>query len=373
MQTDRYLRHSIIDWFDQDFLANLHVAVMGAGALGNETIKNLALLGCGTIDIYDFDTIEEHNLTRSVLFNIDDIGKYKAEVVALKAQQLDPNLKTNCYTENIITSLTPSEIIKYDIIFCCVDNFEARIYLNKLCLLMKIDLINMGMDSKYQSTDFFPFSKVEDCACYECNLPYSIYERLSKRYSCGGLKKISYIEKKIPTTIVTSSMAALGVSMGLRLGNDVKTENSTKLVIDTISGISNRNKYNKNINCPACSSITNKQIKLLTFQDSSFYKIKDNMDLTFYLSENIISKAECTTCGSLDDLNKYIYKPASQFDDSITFCSSCNKQSVNIEITDMIQTYELKHLSIDKGLNISYITCEIENTIYIICKGEENE
>lgn len=372
MQDNRYLRHSIIDWFDQDYLGNLNVAVIGAGALGNETIKNLALLGCGQIDIYDFDTIEEHNLTRSVLFGIDDIGRKKAEVVALKAEQLDPNLKTNWYYENIITFLNPFKIQKYDMVFCCVDNFEARIYLNKLCLLMKIDLINMGMDSKYQSTEFFPFSKVDDCACYECNLPYSVYERLEKRYSCGGLKKISYIEKKIPTTIITSSMAALGVSIGLRLGGNVKTENSTKLLIDTISGVTNKSKYIKNINCPTCTS-SNKNTKLLTFLDNTFYDIKNKTDLTFYLSENVICKIECANCGCLENFDKYIYKPAAQFDDSLTFCPKCDNQSVNIDISDMLQFDELKYLCNNDGLNISYITCEIENTIYTICKGEENE
>lgn len=372
MQQNRYLRHSIIDWFDQDYLGNLNIAVIGAGALGNETIKNLALLGCGYIDIYDFDTIEEHNLTRSVLFNETDIGKNKAEVVALKAQSLDPNLKVNWYSNNIITFLNPSKIQKYDMVFCCVDNFEARIYLNKLCLLMSIDLINMGMDSKYQSNDFFPFSKLDNCACYECNLPYSVYDRLQKRYSCGGLKKLSYIEKKIPTTIITSSMAALGVSMGLRLGKDIEIEHSTRLLIDTISGISKKMKYFKSNDCPTCTLETT-ETKVLTFLDGKFTSIKKNDNLTFFLSENILKHIECSNCGYLEEFDKYIYTPASIYDDSLTICPNCNKQSVKIDLTDMLESSELEYICTGNELNIAYITCKVENITYAICKGELNE
>src|SRR5947208_560139 len=96
--TDRYLRHDLIDWFDQDLLKRLRVLVVGAGAVGNEVIKNLVLLGVGAIRIVDFDHIEVHNLTRSVLFSEADVGKSKAEVAAAAAQRLDPNCKVEAIT-----------------------------------------------------------------------------------------------------------------------------------------------------------------------------------------------------------------------------------------------------------------------------------
>jgi molybdopterin-synthase adenylyltransferase len=45
----RYHRHNLIDWFSQDALAKTKIAVIGAGAVGNEVIKNLALLGVGEV------------------------------------------------------------------------------------------------------------------------------------------------------------------------------------------------------------------------------------------------------------------------------------------------------------------------------------
>ena len=79
---DRYSRLRLIPWWDQEKLKNACILVVGAGAIGNELIKNLALLGIGSILIVDMDQIEQTNLTRSVLFRAGDVGRYKAEVAA---------------------------------------------------------------------------------------------------------------------------------------------------------------------------------------------------------------------------------------------------------------------------------------------------
>ena len=64
--------YTLLSWFKQDRVKNAHVLVAGAGALGNEVVKNLALFGVGHITVVDFDRIEVSNLTRSVLFREED-------------------------------------------------------------------------------------------------------------------------------------------------------------------------------------------------------------------------------------------------------------------------------------------------------------
>ena len=75
---------NLLSWFKKDKVKNARVLVAGAGALGNEVVKNLALFGVGHIYIVDFDRIELSNLTRSVLFREDDAYNhdYKAVVAA---------------------------------------------------------------------------------------------------------------------------------------------------------------------------------------------------------------------------------------------------------------------------------------------------
>ena len=78
---ERFARFSQIGWWNQELLTRARVLVIGAGALGNEVVKNLALLGVGNLVIADMDTIELSNLSRSVLFRAEDEGKAQARVV----------------------------------------------------------------------------------------------------------------------------------------------------------------------------------------------------------------------------------------------------------------------------------------------------
>ena len=73
---NRYSRLELIPWWNQELLHNSTVMVVGAGAIGNELIKNLALLGVGKIVIVDMDRIEQTNLTRSILYRMKDARRY---------------------------------------------------------------------------------------------------------------------------------------------------------------------------------------------------------------------------------------------------------------------------------------------------------
>src|SRR3954462_8103534 len=86
---DRYHRQTLISWWDQDRLRSATVIVVGAGALGNELVKHLALAGVGRVVVADFDHIENSNLARCVFFRESDDGRPKAEVLAARAMELN--------------------------------------------------------------------------------------------------------------------------------------------------------------------------------------------------------------------------------------------------------------------------------------------
>jgi molybdopterin/thiamine biosynthesis adenylyltransferase len=186
---DRYQRHGLIDWFDQKRLREARVVVVGAGATGNEVLKNLTLLGVGHIHVFDFDKIEAHNLTRCVLFRESDVDKYKADVAASACRQIDPNVQIVSSNMDFWDGLSLEEVSRSEAVACCVDNYEARIRLNQLCLMTGTDFYNIGIDSRYASVEVFPFSTNPDCACFECTLPASAYATIQNRYSCGWLRR----------------------------------------------------------------------------------------------------------------------------------------------------------------------------------------
>src|SRR3954447_4523374 len=101
----RFARFKLIGWWDQQRLSRARVAVIGAGALGNEIVKNLALLGVGHVLIADMDRIENSNLSRSVLYRERDNGADKATAAATAARDIYPDIKAHSFVGNIVHDL----------------------------------------------------------------------------------------------------------------------------------------------------------------------------------------------------------------------------------------------------------------------------
>jgi len=343
MNIDRYQRHSLIDWFSQDDVKASSFAVIGCGAVGNEVAKNLALLGVGRIDLFDFDTIEIHNLTRSVLFRESDVGLNKAEVAGKRIKELDPNIDINVYSGDFWDLLSLEQAKSYDCILCCVDNFEARIKLNQICLITGTNLINTGIDSKFSQIEIFPFKSGKYIACYECNLPNSAYERMQKRYSCGWLKKISFIEKKIPTTIITSSLTgSLAAANALNLIKDDSQHSAKRILIDSFTGNSTLSTIEQSCTCPACSvmadhiSIAKGSAKI---ESNHFLDLNEADNIT--TSDPILVSYRCVECNPNEEDSTKVFQCASKYDSSITTCNTCETDSVDVTIKDSFSIDEL--------------------------------
>ena len=335
MISERYKRHNLIDWFSQDVLARSKVAVVGAGAVGNEVIKNLALLGVGDIRIFDFDIIEEHNLTRSVLFRQSDIGRSKAEVAAERAAEIDSNVIVSGVHGDFWDQISLIDLQNYDILFCCVDNFEARIRINGLCYLSQVDLVNIGIDSRFAVAELFPFSKAS-VGCFECTLPESVYRRISERYSCGHLRKLSFVEKKIPTTIITSTIAAsLGVSAGLRLGVSKDEPAALRLYVDTIGGSLTRTVLSRMDDCPCCGRYVGKPVLVAARREIEALPSDWDTEATVIASEPILASYQ------IDGRETVVFKKASLFDSDFPATLAEDGGNVELEIRDQFTLGEL--------------------------------
>src|SRR5690242_16912140 len=124
---DRFGRFRLIGWWDQARLSRAKVLVIGAGALGNEILKNLALLGVGNVLVADMDRIENSNLSRSVLYRAKDNGEYKATVAARAAKDIYPEMKVVAFNGNVVYDLGVGVFRWADVVLGGLDNREARL------------------------------------------------------------------------------------------------------------------------------------------------------------------------------------------------------------------------------------------------------
>lgn len=204
-EEDRYSRLRLIPWWDQERLKNATIMVVGAGAIGNELIKNLALLGIGRILIFDMDSIENTNLTRSVLYRAKDVGRYKAEVAAERAMEINPDVKAKAFISNIIDDVGLGVFRRMNVVLGGLDNREARLAINQSCYKVDKPWIDGAIEALNGFARVFVPGKG---ACYECTMTETDWMLINKRKSCALLTHEQMAEGKIPTTPTSSSIIA---------------------------------------------------------------------------------------------------------------------------------------------------------------------
>lgn len=202
---ERFARLRAIEWWDQVRVGRARVLVVGAGALGNEVVKNLALLGIGSIVVVDMDRVEKSNLTRAVLLRESDEGKPKASCVARAARELYPDLHTIHIVGNVAAALGLGLLRSADVVVGAVDNREARIWLNGACARVGRPWIDGGIEVlRGIVRGFAP----PETACYECTMSALDWQLVNRRRSCSLLARRAIEAGGAPTTPTTASIIA---------------------------------------------------------------------------------------------------------------------------------------------------------------------
>jgi adenylyltransferase/sulfurtransferase len=203
LQTDRLGTFDLISWWERERVASAHVLVVGAGALGNEVVKNLALMGIGHIFLVDFDRVEAANLSRSVFFRESDTGRPKAEVVAARAKTLNPDVHLQYLQGDVTTQLGLGVIRRMDVVISCLDNREARLAVNRFCYWMDKPMVDGAIQELLGLVRVFVPGQG---ACFECTLTEQARREMSLRYSCPLLARHNILLGKVPTTPTISSI-----------------------------------------------------------------------------------------------------------------------------------------------------------------------
>lgn len=186
IDSDIFDRQKRIEGWDQTKIQNSTVMVIGAGAIGNELVKNLVLIGIGKIFLIDYDFINTSNLNRCILFNIESAEQkiYKVDAVKEACSKIYPNTEIVSLKEKL-NAIDKALYKKSDVICSCVDNIEARLEANNYAYYNGIPFVDAGIDEFYGSIQSV-FSEENETACLQCNITDSDLDMMWKRFSCTG-------------------------------------------------------------------------------------------------------------------------------------------------------------------------------------------
>lgn len=332
------------DWFDIDLVRSARVLVAGAGAIGNEVLKNLALLGVGNIFIFDKDVIERSNLSRSILFRSSDQGKLKAETAANTIRQINPDVQVEWQKGDIRIDLGLGQLRRMDVVIACLDNIAARYEINRDCWRVGCPWIEAGIGQlNGQVRVFLP----GDGACYECSFTESDYEQAA--LSCARVASVYEREGKTPTTpTIASIVAGVQVQEALKLldrarwgertlAGRVFYFNGTKAEAEVLD-------LTRRADCPCHSPIDPKLLIELPGASASsttaaqlLHIAREKLGPTadIKLNFDLVIAMRCRACGVLTPREKP--QPLLKLYREMLKCGKCGQQSDGL-ISDLVTT-----------------------------------
>lgn len=320
---ERFTRFDQINWWDQQRLAQSRVLVVGAGALGNEVVKNLALLGIGNLVIVDRDRVERSNLSRSVLFRESDEGQPKAACAMHAARDIYPAVQAEALVGNVLAEVGLGWFRWADVVVGALDNREARLFVNAVCARLGRRWIDGGIDVFQGVVRGF---QPPETACYECTMGETDWRLVNQRRSCGLLAARAFTMGGTPTTpTIASVIGALQAQEVVKLLHGLEALLGKGYVFDGANFDSYRVSYPIHPDCPwheGPSSV--EPADDLTCESPLEEVWQRGEDLlggldALDLPREIVEAARCPACGQRHE----VWKAAELVEEADLHCRNC--------------------------------------------------
>lgn len=210
-------RMGIVDNYEK--IRDYTVAVVGIGGVGSVTAEMLTRCGVGKLILFDYDKVEMANMNR-LFFQPHQAGLSKVDAAAKTLHFINPDVAFETNNYNITTvenfdhfmerinkgSLSSGPV---DLVLCCVDNFEARMAVNKACNELGQTWFESGV-SENAVSGHIQFIKPGEFACFACAPPLVVASGIDEK----TLKREGVCAASLPTT--------MGIVAGFLVQNALK-------------------------------------------------------------------------------------------------------------------------------------------------------
>lgn len=354
-------RQERIEWWSQERLRNARVLVVGAGAIGNETLKNLALLGIGNILVCDMDSISVSNLSRTVLFRREDAGKKKAETAAhrTKEMSLEETCAVDWFDGDVVWELGTGVFRYFDVVLGCLDNVETRFAINQNCRLVSKPWIDAGISELAGNIKVFGAG---EGPCYQCYSSPEQQKAARVRYSCEEFKKRLFHEHRVPTVQISSAIvSALQVQEAIKIILGKPALTGQKIFFQGVNGSFEQIRLREDPDCLAHASygrvVETPLGSSATAREFLGYVSKEDASgsrAVLELGRSFLRSITCNHCGQRTVFNKPAFR---LFQDEVR-CGSCAEevdrnqfefaQELSLESEDELLDLALEELGVPR-------------------------
>ena len=242
-QRNRYARHLLLPEVDvagQQKLLDSKVLLLGAGGLGSPAALYLAAAGVGTLGIIDMDVVDESNLQRQILHNMDRIGERKVDSAKKTLTGLNPDVNVVTYDVRLGADNVMGIFAGYDVIVDGTDNFPTRYLVNDAAVKLDIPVVH-GSIFRFegQASVYLPHVG----PCYRCQVPEPPPAELAPSCSEAGVLGV------LPG-IIGSIQAMEAIKLLLGIGDSLA---GRLLAYDALEESFRTFKVNRDPECATCS------------------------------------------------------------------------------------------------------------------------
>ena len=138
-ERNRYSRHLLLPEIGeegQEKLKRASALVIGAGGLGSPVSMYLAAAGVGRIGLVDFDTVDETNLQRQILYGESNVGERKLDAAWKRLRDMNHQLRIETFNDRLSSRNALALMEPYDVILDGTDNFATRYLVNDACVML---------------------------------------------------------------------------------------------------------------------------------------------------------------------------------------------------------------------------------------------
>ena len=208
-----------------EIIRNYSAIIVGVGGVGSVTAEMLVRCGIGKLILFDYDKIENANMNR-LFYTPEQIGMDKVEAAKQTLEKINKDVLIEAYSYNITTNENFDKFLdkiehgginndRISIILSCVDNYGARMAINKACNKLNQIWMESGVSENAMS-GHIQFIIPGETACFSCAPPLVVAEEGNEK----KIKREGVCTASLPTTmgIVAGFLAQNFLKWALNFG-----------------------------------------------------------------------------------------------------------------------------------------------------------